>query len=108
MRIVNRLFVLMFFWMASSALAADIGCTGTIAYVMADHVICKDATGKKQFAFKLSGSSNWICSNSDSASSLVISAKVMKAEVSVYLNDANNATCQSHINYIKPSYLIMM
>lgn len=87
--------------------AGDIACSGKITLVMADHPSCIDGNGKKQLAFRLAGSSLWICNNSDAASSLVLAAKLSEKTVTVYMDDAGGATCQSHAQYIKPSYTIV-
>ena len=92
----------------SLSLAGEIGCSGTVAVIMADHHSCTDETGKKQLAFKLSsGGGNWLCSGSDGSSALVLSAKMSDKNISVYISDDGGATCQSHANYLKPSYIVL-
>lgn len=87
--------------------AGDIACSGQITALMADHPSCTDDSGKEQLAFKISGSPSWKCNNSDTASSLVLAAKISNKSVIVYLSDAGGATCQSHTQYTKPSYTII-
>jgi hypothetical protein len=88
--------------------AGEIACSGKITLVMADHKSCTDSNNVKQLAFRLEGSPVWICNNSDAASSLVLKAKFENKSVSVYMNDEKNATCESHAQYIKPSYTFIL
>ncbi|ARU27792.1 hypothetical protein [Cellvibrio sp. PSBB006] len=88
-------------------LAADISCTGTVTWVMGDHPNCTDGNGKKQLAFKITGSDNWLCNNSDAASSLVLSAKVAEKPLLIYMNSDNGETCATRPHYVKPNYTIM-
>ncbi len=76
--------------------------------VMADHQLCLDPNNKKQLAFKLEDSSNWICNNSDAASSLILASKFENKSVLVYMSDDNNATCDAHDEYIKPTYTFIL
>jgi hypothetical protein len=84
--------------------AGEIACTAQITLLMADHPSCTDNNGEKQLAFMLAGSDVWICNNSDTASSLVLAAKMSEKSITVYMSDTGGATCQSHTQYIKPSY----
>lgn len=90
-----------------SANAADIACNGTITWVMADNASCTDSSGKKQIAYKHSTGDSWLCSGSDSASSLILSAKIAAVPVTVYINNNNGETCQVHGSYVKASYIII-
>jgi len=88
--------------------AADIACAGRITWILADHAACIDVHNKKQFAYKIDTAPGlWKCSNSDSASSLILAAKFENKIVSVYMSDENNATCDSHAQHIKPSYIFI-
>lgn len=87
--------------------ATDIACNGTITWVMADHPSCTDDSGKRQLAYKLSTGDYWFCSGSDTASSLILSAKVTNAQMLLYINNDNGATCQIHSHYMKASYIIV-
>jgi len=88
----------------SSAHAGEFACSRQVTLLMADHPSCTDNSGKKQLAFRLAGSSQWKCNNSDTASSLVLAAKMSNKAITVYLNDAGGATSQSHAQYIRPGY----
>lgn len=87
--------------------AAEINCYGKVGMLMADHPSCVDGAGKRQLAFKLEGTSPWLCNGSDAASSLVLSAKMADKNLSVYISDADGATCGAHANYLKPKYTII-
>ncbi|MCG9682883.1 hypothetical protein L1D31_09890 [Vibrio sp. Isolate23] len=87
--------------------AAEISCKGTVSLIMADHTSCRDDNGKKQLAFKVTGDNYWLCSGSDSASSLVLSVKMSEKNLVVYFDDnGGSLTCQSHRHYLKPKYII--
>jgi hypothetical protein len=90
-----------------TASAADIACSGNITWVMAEHPSCVDGNNKKQLAYKIEGSGYWFCSGSDTASSLVLGAKFAAKSVTVYMDNANGASCTSHSHYLKPSYIIL-
>ena len=104
---MKNLFILASLGLFSSwSNATDISCNGTITWVMADHPSCTDDSGKKQLAYKLSTGDYWFCSGSDAASSLILSAKVTNAQMLLYINNDNGATCQIHSHYMKASYII--
>jgi len=105
MKYLKITFLSLFF--VSYANAGDISCSGKISMLMADHNSCKDSNGKKQLAFKLKGTQSWLCNGSDTASSLILSAKMADKTLSVYISDAGGATCGTHANYLKPSYSII-
>ncbi|WP_156492041.1 hypothetical protein, partial [Oleiphilus sp. HI0123] len=84
-----KIIVVAFLLITANVHAADIACAGKVSALMAEHNSCKDSTGKKQFAFKLSGMSSWKCSGSDTASSLLLASKVADKSLSVYMSDAN-------------------
>jgi len=88
--------------------AADVSCTGNVTWVMGDHANCIDDNGKKQLAFKISGSDSWLCNNSDTASSLVLSAKIAEKRIVVYINSDNGTTCENRPSYTKPRYTILI
>src|SRR5690606_40948819 len=81
--------------------AADVSCTGNVTWVMGDHANCIDDNGKKQLAFKISGSDSWLCNNSDTASSLVLSAKIAEKRIVVYINSDTGTTCENRQSYTK-------
>ncbi|MBL1276737.1 MAG: hypothetical protein COB30_011680 [Ectothiorhodospiraceae bacterium] len=87
--------------------AGTISCRGKVSVLMAEHVSCKDSDNKKQFAFKLEGMETWKCSGSDTASSLLLAAKISDKSLSVYISDGNGATCSTHSAYLKSSYIIL-
>lgn len=87
--------------------AGDVSCTGKVSVIMAEHNSCRDESGKKQFAYKLEGFSTWKCSSSDSASSLLLAAKISNKSITVYQSDKDGATCANHSDYLKASYIIM-
>ncbi|NOU49063.1 hypothetical protein HG263_00670 [Pseudoalteromonas sp. JBTF-M23] len=91
----------------NSAHAKDISCSGKVSMLMAEHISCKDSSNKKQFAFKLEGTTSWKCSGSDTASSLLLAAKVAEKPLTIYMDDANGATCSTHNGYLKVSYIIL-
>lgn len=102
-----KLFIFLLLLSPSVATAANIACKGTITWVMGDHPSCKDENGKKQLAFKHTTGAYWFCSGSDSASALILSAKMSKAPINIYMNDANGGTCNVHQHYLKPTYVIV-
>ncbi|NQZ23646.1 MAG: hypothetical protein HRT53_16545 [Colwellia sp.] len=76
--------------------------------ILADHSACTDAHNKKQFLFTIDTAPGlWKCSNSDTASSLLLAAKFEDKILSVYINDENGATCNSHPQQIQPSYIFI-
>lgn len=89
------------------AQAAEISCNGKVHWLMAEHPSCTDDTGKKQFAFKLEGMTSWKCSGSDTASSLLLAAKMSDKSLHVSINDTNGATCSTHTSYLKNNYIIL-
>lgn len=103
---MNKLIVTFFalLLMSTSSFAGDISCSGKVTLLMADHTSCSDSEGKKQLAFRLAGSPLWKCNGSNTASSLVLAAKISNKSITVYLNDTGGTTCQSHAQYIKPRY----
>ena len=87
--------------------ATEISCTGTITSLMADHSKCTDNNGKKQLAFKITGSNYWLCNDSDTASSVTLSAKIAEKPLEIYINNDNGETCEIHPHYLKPNYTIL-
>jgi hypothetical protein len=100
-------FLIVLLLVGANAHAGDISCSGKVAMLMAEHNSCKDVNKKKQFAFKLEGMTSWKCSGSDSASSMLLAAKVSDKPLTVYISDANGATCSIHSSYLKANYIIM-
>jgi hypothetical protein len=100
-------FTILFFFTFNSY-AADIACAGKVTWILADHAACTDEHNKKQFAFKVDTASGlWKCTNSDAASSLILAAKFENKTLSVYMSDEDGATCNSHAQHIKPSYIFI-
>lgn len=102
-----KFIAVIFLFSGLNAYAGNISCSGKISMLMAEHDSCKDSAGKKQFAFKLVGTTSWKCSGSDTASSLLLASKVADKSLSVYMSDANGATCSTHNGYLKASYIIL-
>jgi len=93
--------------LAGNVKAGDMACSGKISLLMAEHTSCKDENNKKQFAFKIEGTSSWKCSGSDTASSLLLAAKISDKPLTFYISDINGATCSVHSNYLKSNYIIL-
>jgi hypothetical protein len=105
----KKIFLILILQLPFFANAAEIGCSGVVTWVMADHSSCKDDAGKKQLAFKHSSGAYWFCSGSDTASSLVLAAKMSQSALSVYMdNDGGNSTCSVHSHFLKPNYSIIL
>lgn len=88
--------------------AADTSCSGPIAMAMSDHSGCTDSNGKRQMAFKINSTSNpWMCTNTDLASSMILSAVMAKKNISVWISDEElGKTCTTITSYSKVSYII--
>ncbi|WP_104403461.1 hypothetical protein [Vibrio penaeicida] len=89
--------------LSSVVFAADKNCGGKITLVMGDHSACGG-----HMAFKTEASNTkWMCTKSNEAGSIVLTALTAGKETAVYIDDSRISTCPDLPHYRKISYVII-